>query len=188
MGVASLEQASDGLCSDIQQTVDQLISTTTQADARYENVLGVVLQLENQVQMVSNLISMYSLAATDSAVRSAAFEASNKISQCLIDCKANKKLFHLIAAVYRQHEKYESLDSESFKALVEERRNYVRQGMSLHLSDAGEAGCKVSDIAKRLNVIGAEFMKNLDEDRHIIWLTRHELSGISDDARLALEK
>lgn len=187
MGATWLEQAGEGLCCNIQRTVDQLTSTTTQADATFENVLGVVLQLENEVQMVSNLISIYSLTATDSAVRSAAVEASTRISQRLIECKANKDLFRLIDTVYRQQTDHRSVDSESFKALIEERRDCVRKGMSLQLSDAVDDELTVSDIAKRLKVIEAEFVKNLDRDRQIIWLTRNELSRIPEDVLSALE-
>lgn len=90
-------------------------------------------------------------------------------------------------AVYQRQRNDSTLDTESRKVLAEERRSYVRNGVGLLLEDPNGAGRTVAYIARRLKSIESEFMKNLDEKEHYIWLIRDELSGIPDDALSALE-
>lgn len=194
----SVLQTSNELCENLQQVVDKLVSTVTPANATFDNVLRQLLQHENEMQLTSNLVTMIALVAPDAALRNAAAEASDKISHCMIDCKAsNTDLFRLLDAVYQRQKDDHTLDSESRKALVEERRSYVRKGMGLAGEDAGAgagavggagSGCTtIGDIARRLQSIQSEFIKNLDEKPHCIWLTRAELVGIPEDALSGLE-
>lgn len=195
----SVVQTSDELCKKSRQVVDKLVTTVTAANATFDNVLRPLLQHENAMQLTSNLITMISLVAPDAALRNAAAEASDKVSHCMIDCKAgNTDLFRLLDAVHQRQKDEYMLDSESRKALVEERRSYVRKGMGLvDRPLAGDAGgsrsaapdctTAVRDIARRLQSIQSEFMKNLDGRPHFIWLTRDELAGVSEDALSGFE-
>lgn len=182
-----IAQASNELCQKHRQVVDRLVATVRPENATFNNVLAVLLQHENEMQLTSNLISVYALVATDASLRAAATEAGNRISHCLIGCKEDTSLFRLVDAVYQQQENDDIIDVESRKALVEERRSYVRKGMTLSLADANEARRAVADIARRLKSINSEFMRNLDGKEHYIWLTRHELAGVPNDALSRLE-
>ena len=178
--------------------MDKLVSTVTPANATFDNVVQQLLQHENEMQLTSNLITMIALVAPDTALRNAAAEASDKISHCMIDCKASKMdLFRLLDAVYQRQKDDHTLDSESRKALVEERQSYVRNGLSLADSPlvedasssagASSGSTKFGYIARRLQHIQSEFVKNLDEKPHCIWLTRAELAGVQEDALSGLE-
>jgi len=84
---SSVLYKSNKLCENLQQFVDKLVSTVTPANATFNNVLRQLLQHENEMQLTSNLITMTSLVAPDTALRNAAAEASDKILHYLIDCK-----------------------------------------------------------------------------------------------------
>ena len=200
----SVLQASNKLCENLQQFIANLVSTTTPAKATFENVVLQILRHENEMQLTSNLITMLSLVAPDTALRNTAAEASDKISHCVMDCKeSNVKLFRLIDAVYQRQKDDQTLDSESRKALVEERRSYIRKGLGLLdaplpddvplAEDANGSGKPSSPRAtfryntRRLQTIQSEFLKNLDEKPHCIWLTRAELAGVPEDTLSGLE-
>lgn len=194
----SVLQAGNKLCENLQQLVNKLVSTVTPENATFDNVVRQLLQHENEMQLSSNLITMIALVAPDTALRNAAAEASDKILHCMIDCKAgNIDLFRLLDAVYQRQKDDHTLDSESRKALVEERRSYLRKGLGLagapRAEDTGGNGGASSssttfgDIARRLQSIQSEFLKNLDEKPHFIWLTRDELAGVEEDALSGLE-
>ncbi|KAB5540212.1 hypothetical protein GE09DRAFT_1205660 [Coniochaeta sp. 2T2.1] len=183
----SVSNAGSELCDNLRQHVADLVSTVSPADATFDNVLVKLLQHENEMQLTSNLVTLYSLVGTDGSQRSAA-ETSQKISHTQMDCKENADLFRLVNAVYERQKDDPTLDVESRKALTEERRSYVRKGMDLAASnDDNEACHKVRDIARQLCRISSEFMRNLDEKEHSIWLTRQDLAGVPDDALSGLE-
>lgn len=194
----SVLQTGNKLCENLQQIVDKLVSTVTPANATFDNVVRQLLQHENEMQLTSNLLTMIALVAPDTALRNAATEASDKVSHCMIDCKASRMdLFRLLDTVYQRQKDDHTLDSESRKALLEERRNYVRNGLGLAdaplVEDASSSGgvssgsTKFGYIARRLQNIQSEFVKNLDEKPHCIWLTRAELAGVPEDALSGLE-
>lgn len=184
----SLSDAGIELCNNLRQHVADLVSTVSPADATFDNVLVKLLQHENEMQLTSNLVTLYSLIGTDGPLRSTAGDTSQKISHAQRDCKANPALFRLVDAVYERQKDDPTLDAESRKALIEERRSYFRQGMGLAASnDDGDACQKVRNIARQLVDISSEFMRNLDEKEHCIWLTRQELAGVPDDALSGLE-
>ncbi|KFX96316.1 hypothetical protein V490_03394 [Pseudogymnoascus sp. VKM F-3557] len=195
---SSVLYKSNKLCENLQQFVDKLVSTVTPANATFNNVLRQLLRHENEMQLTSNLITMTSLVSPNTALRNAAAEASNKISHCVIDCKtSNMDLFRLIDAVYQRQKDDETLDSESRKALVEERRSYVRKGIGLpdapqtqnssENSGSDSGSMMLGYIERRLQSIQSEFIKNLDERPHCIWLTPTELVGVPEDALAGLE-
>ncbi|OBT89533.1 hypothetical protein VE02_01108 [Pseudogymnoascus sp. 03VT05] len=201
----SVLQASNKLCENLQQFVNNLVSTITPANATFNNVVLQLLQHENEMQLTSNLITILSLVAPDTALRNAAAEASDKISHWVMDCKeSNVDLFRLIDAVYQRQKDDETFDSESRKALVEERRGYIRKGLGLTDSPLvgdvpteeeanGSISKDSSDRATfkynthKLQTIESEFLKNLDEKPHHIWLTRAELAGVPEDTLSGLE-
>ncbi|KFY52327.1 hypothetical protein V496_08516 [Pseudogymnoascus sp. VKM F-4515 (FW-2607)] len=190
-------QTSNKLCGNLQQSMGKLVSTVTPAKATFDNAVRELLQHENEMQLISNLIAMIALIAPDTALRNAASEASDKISQYTIDCRAsNMDLFRLLDAVYQRQKDDHTLDSESRKALVEERQSHTRRGMSLadvppagDATGSGLAGSSMTfgDIARRLQSIQSEFVENLDEKPHCIWLTRAELAGVREDEIAGLE-
>lgn len=185
--IESISLVGRELCDSLRHVVDELVSTILPTNATFENVLAVILHHENEFQLTSNLIGLYSLVAADPELRKAAAQASEKFSHSLIDCKTDANLFHLVDMVYQRHSIDNTLDVESHKALVEERRSYMRRGIGLFSADAIGTGRAVGDIARTLKSIQSEFVKNLDEKQHSIWLTRHELAGIPDDALAGLE-
>jgi metallopeptidase MepB len=194
----SVLQASNKLCENLQQFVDNLVSTVTSANATFDNVVLQLLQHENEMQLTSSPISILSLVAPDTELRNAAGEASDKISHCIMDCKeSNMDLFRLIDAVYQRQKDDHTRDAESRKALVEERRSYIRKGLGLLGNpieeDANGSSKASSSLAtfryntRRLQTIQSEFLKNLDEKPHHIWLTRAELAGVPEDALSGLD-
>ncbi|KFY12550.1 hypothetical protein V491_06741 [Pseudogymnoascus sp. VKM F-3775] len=191
-------QSSNKLCEDLQQIVHNLVFTVTPANATFDNVVRQLLQHENEMQLTSNLITMIALISPDTALRNAAAKASDNISHCIIDHKAGRMdLFRLLDAVYQRQKNDHTLDSESRKALVEERRSFVRKGLALEdgslVEDVSSSGGVSSSsktfgyIARRLQSIRTEFVKNLDETPHCIWLTRAELAGVQEDALSGFE-
>lgn len=195
---SSVLYKSNKLYENLQKFVDKLVSTVTPANATFNNVLRQLLQHENEMQLTSNLITIISLVAPDTALRNAAAEASDKISHCVIDCKtSNMDLFRLIDAVYQRQKDDQTLDPESRKALVEERRSYVRKGIGLpdapRTQNSSEnigsdsSSMTLRYIERRLQSIRSEFIKNLDEKSYDIWLTRAELVGVPEDALARLE-
>lgn len=193
----SVLQTSNKLCENLQQSLGKLVSTVTPAKATFDNVVRELLQHENEMQFTSNFIAMIALVAPDTALRNAASEASDKISQYTIDCKAsNMDLFRLLDTVYQRQKDDHTLDSESRKALAEERQSYTRRGMSVAdiplAGDTTGSGLDGSSttfggIARRLQSIQSEFVENLDERPHCIWLTRAELAGVWEDEISGLE-
>ncbi|OBT56403.1 hypothetical protein VE04_03361 [Pseudogymnoascus sp. 24MN13] len=194
----SVLQVSNKLCENLQQFVDKLVSTITPEKATFDNVVLQLLQHENEMQLTSNPITILSLVAPDTALRNAAAEASGKISHCVMDCKeSNVELFRLIDAVYQRQKDDQTLDSESRKAVAEERRSYIRKGLGLSNApieeDSNGSGKASSSLAtfrhntRRLQTIQSEFFRNLDEKPHYIWLTRAELGGVPEDTLSSLE-
>ena len=180
----SIARAGSELCDNLRKKIDYLISTFTLTNATFDNVLKVLLQQENEMQLTANLITMYSLVSPDASLRVAASKSSGKIMHAEIDRKANRELFRLVDAVYRRQNGDGSLDSESRKALIEERRNYIRKGMALPLVDSDGS---LAVNARRLESIVTQYMKNLDGRDHSLWLTRQELAGVPEDALSGLQ-
>ncbi|KFY34902.1 hypothetical protein V494_06375 [Pseudogymnoascus sp. VKM F-4513 (FW-928)] len=186
-------QASNKICEDLQQMVDKLVVISPE-NATFDNVVLPLLQHENEMQLTSNLITIIGLVAPNTALRNAASEASDKISHSIIDYKARRRdLFRLVDAVYQRQKDDITLDPESQKALAEERQSYIRKGLGLAddpgVEDtSGNGGStKFGYIARRLQSIQSEFIKNLDEEPHHMWLTRAELAGVPEDALSGLE-
>ncbi|KAB5523997.1 hypothetical protein GE09DRAFT_1043450 [Coniochaeta sp. 2T2.1] len=104
--------------------------------------------------------------------------------------KLSDKMFQLVDAVYQQQRTDARLDQESRKALIEERRNYLRSGigrLSTPGTESDEGTHSVTRLTQRLKSIEAEFLRNLDEKENCIWLSRAELAGIPDDTIASME-
>ncbi|KAH8906666.1 thimet oligopeptidase [Coniochaeta sp. PMI_546] len=178
----SIARAGSELCVDLHNSVNYLVSMVTPADATFDKVLRVLLEHENEMQLKANVIKMYSLVSPNASLRSAAAEWSEKIMHAEIDRKANTELFRLVDAKYDS-----SLDAENRKALVEEQQDYLRKGMGLRLVNAHGPRRTLLNKARRIEIIGSQFLKNLDGQEHSLWLTREELAGVPDNELSGLE-
>ncbi|KAI1171157.1 hypothetical protein F4777DRAFT_566511 [Nemania sp. FL0916] len=175
----SLAKASQTLCDAARNLPNKLVSSITTEIATFENVLLPLLENENAHQAILNPISIYSVAGPNIELRRLAAEAEKKISLAVLEGKMNTQLFQLIDTVYQKRENDKRLDSESRKALIEERRTYYRRGLT---------SPSVTRIVRRLKDIEAEFMKNLDEKPHYLWLTLDDLVGVPDSVLSELER
>ncbi|KXJ86833.1 hypothetical protein Micbo1qcDRAFT_152337 [Microdochium bolleyi] len=196
----AITAAADAACAHAQAVVDELLATVAPATATFDNVLGVLLQLENEFQKTSNVAVIRALTGgvtagetsdeagkeSAAALRKAAGQAANKLSRFLPDLKADKRVVALVGAVYQGHQQDDGarLDAESWKALRQE----YRASFSL-IGGAPIPGSqeRVAEIEKRLSDIQGKFLGNLDDAQDCIWLTRAELKGVPDATLGGLE-
>ena len=117
------------ICDNTKAVLDKLVTTITPKEASFEHVLRPIAQDENERQLVSGVLGLYLKVSPDPAIREAAAKAEKERSHFLIDCAAREDVFRLVDSAFQKNEA--AVDPESRKFLVEERRNYVRNGLSL---------------------------------------------------------
>ncbi|KAI0395857.1 hypothetical protein F5Y17DRAFT_168526 [Xylariaceae sp. FL0594] len=192
----SVVQAGDALLNTARDAMGKLVSEVTPETASFQNVMRVLLELENESQLTSNVIAMYALVAPDANIRNAAANVTDEIAQFWIENKADTDILRLVEAVYQRHlqphevQESERLDPESRKALSEERRKRQRSVMvsGSDLSHEGEDESRLSRMQRRLKSVEAELMRNLDERQHCLWLTHEDLTGVPDDILASMER
>ncbi|KAI0517222.1 hypothetical protein F5B22DRAFT_135749 [Xylaria bambusicola] len=182
---SSIAETGDALCDAARDTMRKLVLTVTPETASFQNVMRVLLELENEFQLTSNVIGIYARVAPDADLRSAAAKVIGKISQFLIENKADRAILRLVEAVFQKQSHDKTLDSESRKALAEERRS--RQRSAISCPDGKDESC-LGRIQRRLKNVEAELVENLDEHQHCLWLTREDLSGVPEDILRSMER
>ena len=173
--VESIHEISTRVCHDTKVVLDKLVSKVTPDEATFENTLRPLAQDENARQLLSNVLGLYLKVSTSPDIRKASAEAESRVSHFMIDCGMREDVFHLIDSVFQKNE---NIDPESRKLLMEERRNYFRNGLALSSQLEKE---RLNEIQKRLSTIRTEFSNNLDEEDDGIWFTREELEGVPED-------
>lgn len=86
-------------------------------------------------------------------------------------------VFKVVDAVFQRRDKLD-LDPESLRLLEKERKNYIRNGLSI---PEGPKRDRFKEIKKRLSQIQIEFQKNLNEENAALYFTKEELSGLPTD-------
>jgi metallopeptidase MepB len=181
--VESIFEDNKRLCDNTKAVLDELVATITPKGATFDNVLRPLAQDEDERQLVSSVLGLYLKVSTDPAVREASAQAEIARSNFMIDCGMREDVFRLVDSVFQKNEA--TVDPESRKLLVEERRNYVRNGLALS-SQSGRD--RLKEIQKRLTTIRTEFAKNLDEEEEAIWFTPEELAGVPEDVLIGLDR
>ncbi|KAI1364405.1 hypothetical protein F5Y08DRAFT_215328 [Xylaria arbuscula] len=166
-------------------TLRRLVSTITPEMASFKNVMRVLLDLENEFQLTSNVISIHTLVASDAELRTAAVQATEMILRVLIESKADKTILQLVEAVYQKLAYDETLDLESRKALTEEKRSRRRSAVSESVN-GNEASIRC--IQQRLKDVETELLRNLDEGDSCLWFLHEGLDGVPEDILSSLER
>ncbi|PNS14042.1 Saccharolysin [Sphaceloma murrayae] len=179
----SIEADANALIERSKEVIDGLVSSVTPGTASFAEVIDVLAQLENERQLSSHILGLYSRVATDPTLRQASTRAEQRIDSFLIDIGKRTDVFRLVDAVCQKHQDDEQLTLEDRKYLIEERRRYLRNGVNLGTEDAR----KLVEIRKRLHVVAQDFARNLDEQEHCILLTRHDLEGVPESLLSELE-
>lgn len=177
----SIAEENKAICNATREMLDGIIRTVPPEDATFNTIILPIAQHENERQLKSKVLSFYLNVSTDPAIRAASAAAQKERLHFLIDCGMREDVFRLVDAVFQ---KDEALDPESRKYLLEERRNYLRNGIAVTLQSGRE---RFVDIKKRLSSIATEFSNNLDEEICTVWFTREELEGVPEDSLGQLE-
>lgn len=179
--VESIVEDNKKLCDSTRAFLDRLVATIPHKEATFENVLLPIAQAENERQLVFGVLGLYLKVCPDPAMREASAKAQKESSHFTVESSMREDVFRLVDSVFQKNE---AVDPESRKLLVEERRNYVRNGLALPSKSDRD---RLKEIRKRLSTITTDFSNNLDEEEHMIWFTPAELEGVSEDILSRLE-
>jgi metallopeptidase MepB len=159
-------------CDSFRALLDKLAAEIPVEDATFESVLLPVQELCDEE---SGVIRFYKSASPDPDVREASAAAAKSRSEFSTECCMREDIFKLVDSAFS---KDEDLDSESKKLLFEERRGYLRKGLSL---PPGPQRDRIKEIWETLAKVRLDFTQNLNEEIGGIWLTLEDLRGVPQD-------
>lgn len=115
-------------------------------------------------------------------MRNASGEAQQFLNDHHLETGMREDLFQLVDAVSKKNE---DLDPESRLLLEKERKDYIRDGLSL---PAGAQRERFKEIRQRISQLKIDFRKTQSEESGGIWFLPQELEGLPADDLAELEK
>ncbi|MCJ1251731.1 hypothetical protein MMC30_008968 [Trapelia coarctata] len=161
---------------------DKIVAEVKPDHASFKSVVLPMAHDENNASLESHILGFYQAVSSDKALRDASTEADKLLDEFSIESSMREDVFQLVDAAFKKEEK---LDAESQRLLEKDRKDYIRNGLSL---PAGPDRDRFKEIKKRLSQISIQFQKNLNEENGGIWFTREELDGIPEDLLSTLTK
>lgn len=183
----SIVSDTKALCDRSRKVLDDLVAKIPADDSSkttFQNVLLPQIYDENQAGLSSRILGFYQYVSSDSELRDASTEAEKILDEFSIEMGMREDVFKLVDAVYQKKDSL-GLGGEDLKFLEKERKNYIRNGLSL---PKGPQRDRFKEIKKRLSQIQIEFTKSLNEENGAIYFTREELDGVPGDLVDSWEK
>lgn len=175
------------LCDRSRKVLDDLVAKIPADDSSkttFENVLLPQIHDENQAALSSRILGFYQYVSSDSELRDASTEAEKMLDEFSIEMGMREDVFKIVDAVYQKKDSL-GLGGEDLKFLEKERKNYIRNGLSL---PEGPKRDRFKEMKKRLSQIQIEFTKALNEENGAVYFTREELDGVPADLVDSWEK
>ncbi|MCJ1295346.1 hypothetical protein MMC34_006908 [Xylographa carneopallida] len=179
---ASIVKDTERLIEKSRTLQDQIVASVQQEDASFENVVLPMAHNEASNSLESHILVFYQAVSAEKAIRDASTEADKLIDDFSIESNMREDLYKLVDAAFQKKER---LDPESQRLLEKERKDYIRNGLSL---PAGAKRDRFKEIKKRLSQISIQFQKNLNEENGGLWFTNEELEGVPEDVLSTLTK
>ncbi|KAG8622802.1 hypothetical protein KVT40_009313 [Elsinoe batatas] len=147
-------------------------------DATFGNVVVKLADLDNQIQLNSNLIGLLSKVATDASLRKACHKAIYEQAVTKNAGYDRKDLAQLVDAVNARWQSGDEaqLDEEDTKFMNDTRRAFQQNGILMDDADAA----KLADLQQNIRQLEREFASNLDTDDHALALDTEELEGVPE--------
>ena len=161
---------------------DQIVKSVKQENASFRNVVLPMAHDEASSSIESHILVFYQAVSAEKTIRDASTEADRIIDEFSIESNMREDLYKLVDEAFNQKEE---LDSESQRLLEKERKEYIRNGLSLPVGSKRE---RFKEIKKRLSQISILFQKNLNEENGGLWFTNEELDGVPEDVISTLMK
>ncbi|KAH7012460.1 uncharacterized protein B0I36DRAFT_299638 [Microdochium trichocladiopsis] len=186
---ASIVASADAACRHAEQVInEEILANVTPETATFDNVMAVLLQVENEFQLTSNVAVIREILGsgssgkadgTPSDLEKATRAAANRLMGSMNDWKGDERLKPLVEVVYQRElqRRQQSgtpgvLDDESWKALCQEQRKF-----SSGVVDSASQ-VRIAEVEKRLAEIETMFQDNLRVAQDCLWFTRAELDGV----------
>ncbi|MCJ1437835.1 hypothetical protein MMC27_007222 [Xylographa pallens] len=179
---ASIVKDTETLIERSRSLQDQIVASVEPEHASFQDVVLPMAYNEASSSLESHILVFYQAVAAEKAVRDASTEADKLIDDFSIESNMREDLYKLVDAAFQKKER---LDAESQRLLEKERKDYIRNGLSL---PAGSKRDRFKEIKKRLSQISIQFQKNLNEENGGLWFTNDELEGVPEDVLSTLTK
>ncbi len=186
--------SADDACLAYPKTPEEISKRALEAENRIKNIITSIIQVPHDLQNKTNMI--YAFDALDGAtfelgilefvqhvypddtMRIKATEASINLRNIYTDMvEMNVDLYKAFKAYNQGNASSEQLSYEERYFLNELLKDFQRFGLDL----PEEKRKEITELNKKINKIGQDFSCNISEDTSVIYATKEDLSGISED-------
>lgn len=149
------------------------IKVVPEAERTFENTIAALDRAQNDAHTVLLKIDFLMNVSPLPEVREAAKEASETLTNALIESAYDEDIY---AAVKAYAGKSESLDGAQEKLLNDTLRAYRRMGFELPV----EVRAEVKELSKQIAELSTSFQKNINDWKDHITVTREDLEGLPE--------
>lgn len=181
---SSVKRLARSIISAKRHLLDRIASTITQEDATFTNVVEAIARNYDYTSIATRIIHFYPKVASDEELREACRKADDELDDFEIESSMREDIFQLITALHSKRHNLE-LGSEDLRLIERMHKKGIADGLGVPI---GPQRDRFKEIRARLDVIQANYRKNLNEEKSFMWLKRQELSGVSQDVLCTLEE
>jgi metallopeptidase MepB len=171
----SLLKAAEERLQHATEVVEAILAKINPSNATFANSILPLIEAENERIYNDPPISFYMRASAFEEIRNASRQAEKLISNGLQDLFARQELYNLVIVVLKSPEE---LESESEIYLLKLRYFLIERGFSIPI---GSRRDRYHSIRKQIDDLKMEIQKNVNENNEGVWLTRDDLTGVSED-------
>jgi thimet oligopeptidase len=143
-------------------------------EVTFTNTVRALDDLEFQLGLVDNRLSLIKETSTDAAIRDAATDSLKELQEWVVGFDYREDVYRAIKAYADTQPK---LEGEDAKLLSETMRDYRRAGLDLPKTDRDE----VERMRKELSRLMTDFETNITKAEKALKFTKAELDGVSED-------
>ena len=143
-------------------------------DVTFANTARALDDLEFQLGLVDNRLSLIKETSTDAAVRDAATDSLKELQEWMVGLDYREDVYR---AVKSYADTKPPLEGEDAKLLSETMRDYRRAGLELPKAERDE----VERMRKELSRLTTDFDTNITKAQKALKFTKAELDGVPED-------
>ena len=140
----------------------------------FNNTVRARDDLNFQLALADNRLSLIKETSTNAAVRDAATEAIKSLEEWMVGLDYREDVYRALK-IYADTKP--ALAGEDAKLLVETMRDYRRAGLELPKAERDE----VERMRKELSALSTDFQNNVTKAKKAMQFTRAELEGVPED-------
>jgi Zn-dependent oligopeptidase len=143
-------------------------------EVTFANTVRALDDLEFQLGLVDNRLSLIKETSTNAAVRDAATDSLKELEEWMVGLDYREDVYRTVKAYA---DTKPPLEGEDAKLLSETMRDYRRAGLELPRAERDE----VEQMRKELSRLTTDFATNITKAQKALKFTKAELDGVPDD-------